>query len=109
MFQSPKRIPPLSHTLSGVAYVAQNSFAYVGAINGSIGCALLLFVIPCAIDLKLNAHETVMLLLLLLLLLLLMMMMMMVMTMMMMLIMMILMMMMGIITPTMSMHMVHTF
>ena len=66
--------------LSGVAYLAQNSFAYVkqplisipvlcfiqklccryvGAINGSIGCALLLFVIPCAIDLKLNAHATV--------------------------------------------------
>jgi hypothetical protein len=32
----------------------------VGAINGSVGCALLLFVIPCAIDLKLNGRETVM-------------------------------------------------
>ena len=40
--------------------MAQNSFAYVGAINGSVGCALLLFVIPCAIDLKLHAHQTVM-------------------------------------------------
>lgn len=44
---------------SGVAYLAQNSFAYVGAINGSVGCALLLFVIPCAIDLKLSQHDTV--------------------------------------------------
>ncbi len=43
----------------GVAYLAQNSFAYVGAINGSVGCALLLFVIPCAIDLKLSQHDTV--------------------------------------------------
>lgn len=43
----------------GIAYTAQNSFAFVGAINGSVGCALLLFVIPCAIDLKLNAHATV--------------------------------------------------
>ena len=39
--------------------MAQNSFAYVGAINGSVGCALLLFVIPCAIDLKLKEHTTV--------------------------------------------------
>jgi amino acid permease len=46
----------------GVAYLAQNYFAYVGAINGAIGCAILLFVLPCVIDLKLNAHPVVILL-----------------------------------------------
>ena len=53
-------IPRPTHSIHpGIAYMAQNSFAYVGAINGSVGCALLLFVIPSAIDLKLKEHATV--------------------------------------------------